>query len=126
MRIYSAHYRPPGGGETDRPPVLIKEGFSWPCLILGWVGLLLSLSWITALLAGAVSFLLIASLRHLTGGWIVFGAWHVLLALFGNDLRRWELGLHGFTAGPVVTGRNTEGALVRLLDQRPELIGSRT
>ena len=115
MRLYSTHFR------QGAVPLLVKEGFSWPCLFLGWIGLLLSASWITGLLAGAVFVALAGLLRPLHGIWPVFAGLQVLLALFANDLRRWELGLRGFVAGPLVSGYDADAALVRLLDQRSDL-----
>ncbi|WP_428395049.1 hypothetical protein [Lichenicoccus sp.] len=119
MRLYSTHFR------AQAAPVLVKEGFSWPCLFLGWIGLLLSASWIAGLLAGAVFLAFGGLLRPLHGMlhavWPVFAGLQVLLALFANDLRRWELGLRGFVAGPLVSGHDADAALVRLLDLRPDL-----
>lgn len=123
MRLYSVYFHPPGSTRAERPPVLVKEGVSWPCLVLGWIGLLLSGSWIAALLIGAASLLLAAVLRHVGGVWPLLAGLQLLLALFANDLRRWELRLRGFIPGPVVAGRDPEAALLRLLDRRPELIG---
>ena len=123
MRLYSAYFHPSDSTRAERPPVLVKEGISWPCLILGWIGLLLSGSWIAALLVGAASLVLTAIFRHVGGAWPLLAGLQLLLALFANDLRRWELRLRGFVVGPVVAGRDAEAALLRLLDIRPELIG---
>jgi hypothetical protein len=125
VRLFSTHFHPPGSKRAGRPPVLVKEGISWPCLFLGWIGLLLAGSWISALLAGAVGFLLLALLRPVSGAWPVLAGLQVLIALFANDLRRWELRLHGLVPGPVVGGRDSDAALLRLLDRRPELVGKR-
>ncbi len=124
MRLYSSHFRA-ASADRERPPLLVKEGLSWPCLLLGWIGLLLSGSWIAALLVAAASLLIALLLRHLAGGWPIAAGLQLLLGLFANDLRRWELGLRGFIAGPLVAGRDAEAALLRLLDRRPELVGGR-
>ncbi len=124
MRLYRPYLHPRDAERADRPPVLVKEGFSWPCLILGWVGLLLQGSWITGLLAGGSGLALAALLRPVGAGWIVLVVLHVLLAWFGNDLRGWELRLRGLLPGPLVGGRGAEDALLRLLDRRPELFGA--
>ena len=126
MRLYSAYFHPLDSTRADRPPVLVKEGISWPCLVFGWLGLLSSGSWVAALLAGAASLVIAAALRDVGGAWPLLAGLQLLLALFANDLRGWELRLRGFLPGPVVAGRNPEAALLRLLDARPELIGSRT
>ena len=126
MKLYSAYFHPLDSTRADRPPILVKEGISWPCLFLGWIGLLFSGSWIAALLIGTVSLVLAAILRHVSGAGPLLAGLQLLLALFANDLRRWELRLRGFVAGPVVAGRDAETALLRLLDGRPELIGGST
>ncbi len=124
MRLYSSHFRAEPA-DREQPPLLVKEGLSWPCLLLGWIGLLLSGSWIAALLVAAASLLTALLLHHLAGSWPIAAGLQLLLGLCGNDLRRWELGLRGFVAGPLVAGRDAEAALLRLLDGRPELLGDR-
>ena len=123
MRLYSTHFHASDSMTPERPPLLVREGISWPCLVLGWMGLLLSGSWIAAFLIAAASVALGLALRPLTGGWPVLAGAQLLLALFANDLRRWELGLRGFIPGPIVSGRNPDAALLRLLDCRPDLLG---
>jgi hypothetical protein len=125
VRLFSTHFHPPDSARAERPPVLVKEGISWPCFFLGWVGLLLAGSWIAALLAGAVTFLVMALLRPVSGAWPILAGLQLLIALFANDLRRWELGLRGLLPGPVVAGRDSGAALLRLLDRRPELTDAR-
>ena len=125
MRIFSAHFHARSSPRAEQPPVLVKEGFSWPCLFLGWIGLMLSGSWIAALLVAAVFLAVGLVLRPVVGGWPILAGMQLLLALFANDLRRWELGLRGFIPGSIVAGRDRAGALLRLLDRQPELLGDR-
>ena len=110
----------------DRPPVLVKEGFCWPCLFLGWIGLLALGSWIAALLAGAVGIALTVLLRDVSGAWPILLGWRIAIALFANDWRRLELGLRGLRPGALVAGGSREAALLRLLERQPELIGTRS
>jgi hypothetical protein len=123
VKIYSAYFHPAHSMRTERPPVLVKEGISWSCLVLGWIGLLLRGSWIAAFLVAAASVVLAASAGRVAGLWPVLAGLQLLLALFAHDLCRWELRLRGFVPGPIVAGHNAEAALLRLLDCRPELIG---
>ena len=125
MRLYSAHLHAPDSPRAGRTPVLVKEGFCWPCLFLGWIVLLLYRSWIAALLLGALSIVLALGLRGLPGAWAALLGWQLLIACFAHDLRRWELGLHGLQAGPLVAGPDRDAALLRLLDRRPETARSR-
>jgi hypothetical protein len=114
MRFYTAHLR------TDRDPILIREGFSWGAALFGPLWLLLHRAWIAGVLA-AVAFLLIGLLPNpldIVGG---FGlAW--LLGLFGQDLRRWNLGLLGYVMPHIIAARDIAAADSRLLGARPDLM----
>ena len=103
--------------------MLVPEGFSWWGLVFGRVVLLRSRK-----LAGGA-----AGCHHGAGdrapgacrarGVGVLPGLHLVVALFANDWRRWELGRAGYAAGPVVAGRDHGSALLRLLDLRPDLLG---
>ncbi len=123
MKLYSSHFHPPTSPRAGAPPVLVKEGVSWRCIVLGWLGLLVTGAWMPALLVGAVSLPVLALSRHFPGHWAVLLGVNILVAFFANDLRRWDLRLRGFTVGPLVAGRDAGAALLRLLDHRPELLG---
>jgi hypothetical protein len=101
-------------------PALVREAFSWGALFFGWVWLLLHRAWIPAvlLLAGTIVVLLLtpAAARPLVAAGIA-----VLQGLFGNDMRRWSLERRGFACAHVIAARDEDGALVRLLDRRPDL-----
>ena len=125
MKLYSSHFHPPDSPRAGAPPVLVREGIAWRCIVLGWLGLLFG-AWMPALLVGAVSLPALALTRHLPGHWVMLAGINVLVAFFANDLRRWDLRLRGFTVGPLVAGRDAGEALLRLLDHRPELLGGGT
>ncbi len=99
---------------------LVREGFSWGALFFGWIWLLLHRAWLPALLllAGAIVIILLtpAAARPLVAAGIA-----VLQGLLGNDLRRWSLERRGFAFAHVVAARDEDGALVRLLNRRPDL-----
>jgi hypothetical protein len=115
VRIYTAHTRP------RRPPVLVREGFSFAGLILGPFWLLAHRAWIAGVLAlcGLVAIPLLAP-RWSAGVLVVSLAW--LIGLFGQDLRRWALARDGFTLVHIVAAPDEDSALARLLDRRPDLI----
>ena len=121
MRLYSTHF---AAGQTGALPVLVKEGVCWPCLLLGWIGLLLAGSWTLALLAGAITFGLVTLLHGTAEAWPVLAGWQLVVGVFANDWRRREFRWRGFAQGPLVAGRTADGALLRLLDQRPDLVES--
>ncbi len=115
MRIYTAHTR------ARRPPVLVREGFSWGALIFGPLWLLAHRAWIAGVLAlcAVVAIQLLAP-RPLVGVLTLALAW--LIGLFGQDLRRWSLARDGFLLVHVVAAPDEDSALARLLDRRPDLI----
>ncbi|MBV9652923.1 MAG: DUF2628 domain-containing protein [Acetobacteraceae bacterium] len=114
MRTWTVHLR------RNATPALVREGFSWGAFFFGWIWLLAHRAWIAAALwlAGTIVVIVLtpAAARPLVGVAIA-----VLQGLFGNDLRRWSLERRGFALAHVVAARDSEGALVRLLDRRPDL-----
>ena len=114
MKLFTAHLHP------AKPPVLVREGWSWWAFIFGPLWLLSHGAWIATALSVAV---LIACtyapppLRPLLA-FAVF--W--LLGLCGNDLRRWSLDLGRFRLAHVVAARNRDEAFLRLIDVRADLI----
>ena len=116
MKVYTAHIH------TRRPPVLVREAFSWGALFFGPLWLFRHAAWIPGALA-CVILLLICTLAP--PPWRPALAFTVvlLLGLFGNDLRRWSLGLRRFQLAHVVAARDTEEAFLRLHAHRPDLLG---
>ena len=109
MRIYTAHLHP------DRPPVLVKEGFSWGALLFGPLWLLAHRAWIAGTIALAVLVLMGWMRPDLT--WAVL----VVLGFTGRDLVRWGLGRRGYALAHVVAARREDDAFLRLLRRRPDL-----
>ena len=114
MRIWTVHLR------DDRPPVLVREGFSLGCALFGPFWLALHRAWIPAALTLA-AWLVLDSLAAGTVRLVLDLGLMLLLGLSGNDLRRWSLERRGFTLAEVVTARNTEGAFAQLLARRRDL-----
>lgn len=126
MRLYSTHFRPADPAApavSEKPPILVPEGFSVWGLILGWLALARPGSWLVAALAGLVTLLIGLLARYVPGAWTLLPGLHLAVGLFAHDWRRWELGLAGHVAGPIVAGPDGDTALLRLLDLRPELFG---
>jgi len=116
MSIYTAHTR------AGRPPVLVREGFSWGAFVFGPFWLLGHRAWIAGVLA-LVAWVNLAIVLPGAAAAPVFLVLHWALGLFGNDLRRWSLGRADYVLVHVIAAPNEDTALARLLERRPDLIG---
>lgn len=114
MKTWTAHLH------DAKPPVLLKEGFSWGAFVFGPLWLAAHGAWIPAALAlaGDVAIALLAP-GAIVAPLFMLASW--CLGLWGNDLRRWALRMRGFTLAHVVAARDADGAFVRLLTARPDL-----
>jgi hypothetical protein len=114
MIIFTSHVKP------QRLPVLVREGFSWSAAVFGWLWLLVQGAWVPALLllacVLAVSRLMVAthSMLPLIGLVLIQG-------VFGRDMLRWWLGLRGYRQDTPVAALTHDAALLRLLNERPDL-----
>ena len=115
MNAYAAHLKP------RRPPVLMRDGWSWGALVFGPLWLAFMRAWIPALLEIAALALLFA----LSPAW----SWRPALlglglinGLLGRDMVGWALGRHGYAVAHVVLARDRDAALLRLFAARPDLL----
>ncbi len=113
--------------KPGRPPVMVREGFSWSAAVFGWLWLLFHRAWVPAGLMFAAGLLVLrlgASLQNVAPSLALF----LLQGVFGRDLWRWSLHLSGYRQGPPVAAVDEDGALARLLieraDLRPDMIGA--
>lgn len=98
--------------------MLIPEGFSWGAFVFGWLWLACHRAWVFAALVLAID----VALAALMPGWVLLiGA--VAMGVFGQDLRRWALGMRGYTQTDVIAASSFDGAFGRLLHARPDLVG---
>jgi len=111
VKTYTAHIR------RDRPPVLVKEAFSWGAFLFGPLWLLAQRAWIAAIISVAVFALPFAAPPLLRG--VLIFALLLLLGLTGRDLVRWSLRRRGYALVHVVAGHNADDAYLRLLDHAP-------
>ncbi len=114
--MYTAHTRP------ERPPVLVREGFSWGALAFGPLWLLAQQAWIPAAVYVAVVVAAVAVAPPAVGaaiGWALV----LLSGLLGWDLVRWSLDRRGYTLAGAVAAPDDDYAYARLLAHRPELQG---
>jgi hypothetical protein len=117
VRFWTAHVR------AGAAPVLVREGFSWGCLIFGPLWLAAHRAWVAAVLVLAATVLILALTRDATTIALLAGL-IVLLGLHGHDLHRWSLDRRGFLLAQVLAAHNESEALARLLNRRPDLAGS--
>ena len=131
MRFFTVHAAPaipasvPDAGvapvEVAKPPVLLREGFSWPAFILGpfwfaWHFLFAPAAAMLALIAAAVLLLPPA-----VGAVVVLGL-HILAGLEARDARRAWFARHGMPAVAVVAAPDLDTAWSRLMRERPDLV----
>jgi len=122
VTVWSTHFPPPDPVRPERPPVLVPEGFSFWGLVLGWPVFWRPHCLLVAALAGLSTLLIGLLARWMPGGWVLLPAFHLTIALFGRDWRRWELGLAGHAPGPLVVASSRDEALRRLFAERPDLV----
>jgi len=114
VRTYTAHLKP------GRPPILVRESWSWGAFVLGPIWLAAHRAWIPAAfdLAAAI---LIATLVPDRAQAPAFLALTLIVGLLGRDMIRWSLARRGYTLAHVIAARDEEGALGRLLTARADL-----
>jgi hypothetical protein len=114
VRIWTAHLRP------DRPPLLVREGFSLGAFLFGPLWLAFHRAWIPAVLALLASGVIVRMSAPPVSTVLLLGEM-VLLGLSGRDLVRWALARRGYVLAHAVVARDADGALVQQPDQRAEL-----
>lgn len=112
MTIYTVLAPQRATGDTLPPDpmryVFVKEGFAWPALFFGVVWLIFRRMWLV--LVGFVALIIVARVIEAGLGGDLPGIFLVLaqflLALEGNELRRWTLQRNGYRIVDVVEARN--------------------
>lgn len=119
LRVYTVHLPPPS---DDPPPVLVKEGFSWPGFFFGVIWALWHRLWIEAaallalLIAAGVTFEVTDLGEPIES--LIMLAVALLVGFNGNDWRRESLRRRGYQEAGVVAGPDADNALRRFLDLR--------
>jgi hypothetical protein len=95
--------------------VFVKEGIAWPALFFGAIWLIVRRMWLV--LAGYIVLAIVVGMIDMQIGGELPGIFmfltHILLALEGNELRRWTLMRAGYRLVDVVEARNLEEAEIR-------------
>ena len=115
MRSYTAQLK------RHRPPVLMREGWSWGAFLFGALWLLSKRAWIPGLLELAVVALLVALVPQPVSRPALLGL-AVINGLAGRDMVRWALARRGYVIEQIVLAPDHDAALLRLLAARPDLV----
>lgn len=119
MTIYTVLAPKRAAGDTLPPDplryVFVKEGIAWPAFFFAPLWLIFRRMWLV--LAGYVVLMIAVSAAERALGSDLPGIFmflvQVLLALEGNELRRWTLLRRGYAVVDVVEARNLEEAEIR-------------
>jgi hypothetical protein len=114
MTIFTVHAPPAAEGAAVDPSALVfvKDGFSWPALLIPPVWLVWHRLWLT-LIIWIAAVVVLSILSGLAGSdaatavMVLFAFW---FALEANGLRRWTLLRRGYVLAGVVEGRRLEDA----------------
>jgi len=122
MRIYTLHSLP-GADALDHPPILVREGFSWPAALLTGLWALWHGMWLAALLivaagAGLQVALAFAGADVVAQG-VVAAGFALIVGFCGPDWRRARLSKQGYRFEGVVAATSFDSAQRRWFDQHP-------
>jgi hypothetical protein len=115
MSVFTTHLKP------GKPPVVVREGFTWWGALLGWLWLLWHRAWVAAAIMLMVD-TLVGRLSMKLGTPAPGIGLFFLQGLFGWDLVRFGLARRGYAEGPPVVADTRDGALARLLTERTDLL----
>lgn len=120
MTVYTVHVRDTG---LEPTLALVKDGFSWPAAIFGFLWALVVGAWEVALILVAAQIVIGAALPLLISDpgaqTVVQLGLAVVVGVVANELRRWTLERRGMFEDAVVTARDKEEAERRYLDANP-------
>jgi hypothetical protein len=127
MRMYTVHLRRTADPlfTPDLDAVLVHEGFNWAAFLFTWLWALACGLWIVAaiLLAADVVLALALAWIGLDGAsvfWIML-AWHAVVGIVAEDLRRWTLRLRGYALADIVAGDDLGAAERRFFEHHPAM-----
>ncbi|MEX0852113.1 MAG: DUF2628 domain-containing protein, partial [Bauldia sp.] len=109
MPLYTVLQPPIRPGDAAPDPMgtlLVKEGFSWPALVIPELWLIFRRMWLVFLLYLGATLLVIMIDGEIGGPLpgVFLALAHLLFALEGNGLRRWTLERRGYAVVGVVQG----------------------
>ena len=114
MRLFTAHVH------TVRPPLLVREGWSWGAFVFGPFWLVAAGAWIPAVLWAVlccVPVLVPPGARPVAAVAIA-----AMAGLVGRDLVRWSLERRGYVLAHVVAAPDRDAALARFLAAREDQV----
>ena len=122
MRIYSVYVRR-HGLDPERDIAMVKEGFSWPALLIPPLWLLYQRLWLALFIVTVTGLLLDVGL-DLAGAdpvtvFIAGAGFSLFIGFSANDWRRMKLAAHGHRMTGIVAADDHDGALRRYFDLHP-------
>jgi len=122
MTVYTVHI---SDSATKPDLVLIKDGFSWPAAVFGFLWALVVGAWALALALFVVQLGLSALLPLVIENSEALGVAQlggaIVIGLIANEARRWFLTWRGLHEAGVVTGADKDQAERRFLDAHPDV-----
>lgn len=120
MSVYTVHVRDTGLKPTL---ALVKDGFSWPAAIFGFLWALVIGAWDVALMLIVLQIGIGTALPFVvadpTAQGVVQIGLAIVIGLIANELRRWSLTRRGLHEDAVVSAHDKEEAERRYLDANP-------
>ena len=127
-RVYTVHLGPASAVLRPRAVVLVKEGFCWPAFFFNIVWALFKGLWITAIILFLAQILVQTGAQALglsqEAQSIVTIGFFILVGLFANDLRRFELERRGYREVGVIAASHLSAAEQRAFERIPALAGA--
>ena len=124
MKFYAVHLRR-HGLDPDRDVVLVKEGFSWPALLLSFVWARWHRLWLAAVLFGlgqaAISLGIYLVHPDPVSQTVLSLGLAAIIGYLAADIRQHKLARQGFAFAGVVVGNDVDQAYRRFLDSEPAL-----
>lgn len=120
MSVYTVHVRDTGLKPTL---ALVKDGFSWPAAIFGFVWAMVIGAWEVAVVLLVVQMVVGMALPLVitdpSAQAVIQLGLTVVVGLIANEMRRWTLNRRGMYEDAVVTAHDKEEAERRYLDANP-------
>ena len=122
MRIYTVHSLPRADA-LERPPILLREGFSWPAALLTGLWALWHGLWLAALLIFVAGAAVLAALGFAGANdaavTVAMLGFALIVGFGANDWRRARLARQGYRLEGVVAATGFDAALRRWFDLHP-------
>ena len=127
MRLYTVHLRRAADPlfTPDMGAEFVREGFNYLAFVFTWLWALGAGLWIPAVFLFAVDLAFALGLDAIgldkNGTFAITIGWHVIVGLFAEDIRRFNLKMRGFVMADVVAAENLSAAERRFFEHHPAM-----